>query len=199
MTSLDEILQRIATLPDRNFWSVLVVEAVQQQQALIELEESIPIFTDQPLKVLAVTDDLESLILAVQASEEESVLLWQFESWQTQQWHQFDYARSQFSRSTGGLLLLTPRSAGMFQTHAPNFASWVGSSLYDLQLGSEVLTEAEIQQRLEDLQKATGKTDAEVIHLAETGQLPSDPEYGEWLILLNKGDWIDRTSKLAEV
>jgi hypothetical protein len=199
MTSLDEILQRIACLPDRNFWSVLVVEAEQQQQALTELEDSIPIFTDQPIKAFAVTDDLESLIQAVQESHDGHVLLWQFEAWQSQQWHQFDYARSQFSRSKGGLLLLTPRSAGLFQTHAPNFASWVGSRLYDLQLGSEVLTKAEIQQRLEDLQTATGKTDAEVIQLAETGQLPPDPEYGEWLVLLNKGDWIDRTSKMAGV
>jgi hypothetical protein len=199
MTFIDEILQRLASLPDRNFWSALVVESDQHQQALAELEDSIPIFTDKPVKVLAITDDLASLIQAVQESEEGYVLLWQFEAWQPQQWHQFDFARSQFSRSPGGLLLLTPRSAGLFQTHAPNFASWVGSRLYDLQLGSEVLTEAEIQQRLEDLHELTGKTDAEVIQLAETGQLPPDPEYGEWLVLLNKGDWIERTSKMAGV
>jgi hypothetical protein len=197
MTSLDEILQRIATLPDRNFWSVLVVEAHHQKQALAELEDSIPIFTDQPIKVLAATPDLESLLQSVQESEEGYVLLWQFESWQPEQWHQFDYARSRFNRSKGGLLLLTTRSAELFQIHAPNFASWVGSRLYDLELGLEILTEAEIQQRLEDLRQTTEKTDEQVIQLAETGQLPPDPEYGEWLVLLGKGDWIDRTSKMA--
>jgi hypothetical protein len=84
--------------------------------------------------------------------------------------------------------LLTPHSAAQFQTYSPNFASWIGSRVYELQLGLEILTEVESQQRLEALQKFTGKTNVEVIRLAETGQLPTNPEYGEWLVLLGRGD-----------
>lgn len=198
MPSLDEILQRISSLPSANFWLVLVTVPEQQQQALTELEEAIPIFVDEAVKVIAITPDLETLIEAVQTSEV-YLLLWQFDTWQPEQWRQFDYARSQFSYDKGGILLFTRHSAAQFQHYAPNFASWIGSRVYDLQLGLEILTEAESQQRLEALQQSTGKTDAEVIHLAETGQLPTDPEYGEWLVLLGKGDLLERTINVAEV
>ncbi len=198
MTSLDEILQRISSLPNANFWSVLVTAPEQQHQALTELEESIPIFIDAAIKTIAVDLRIEVLIQAVRSSED-YILLWQFDSWQPEQWQQFDYTRSRFSHDKGGILLLTPNSAKQFQTYAPNFASWVGSRVYELQLGLEILTEAESQQRLEALQQFTGKTDLEVIRLAETGQLPTDPEYGKWLVLLGRGDLLERTINVAEI
>jgi hypothetical protein len=198
MTSLDEILQRISSLPDANFWSMLVTAPEQQQQALTELEESIPIFINESVKVIAVTPDVEALIDAVRSSEA-YILLWQFDIWQQEQWQKFDYARSRFSHDKGGVLLLTPHSAAKFQTYAPNFASWIGARVYELQLGLEILTEAESQQRLEALQQFTGKTDADIIHLAEAGQLPTDPEYGEWLVLLGRGDLLERTINVAGI
>jgi hypothetical protein len=197
-SSLDEILQRLSSLPNANFWSVLVTEPEQQEQALIELEESIHIFIDEAVNIIAITSDIEALIQSVQASES-YILLWQFDIWQPEQWQQFDYARSRFSHDKGGIILLTPHSAAQFQIYAPNFASWIGSRVYDLQLGLEILTEAESQQRLEALQQFTGKTDVEVIRLAETGQLPRDPEYGEWLVLLGRGDLLERTINVAEL
>jgi hypothetical protein len=198
MTSLDEILQRISSLPNANFWSVLVTAPEQQQQALTELEESIPIFTDEAVKVIAITSDIEALIHAIRSSEA-YILLWQFDIWQPEQWQQFDYARSRFSHDKGGIILLTLHSARQLQTYAPNFASWIGSRVYELQLGLEILTEAESQQRREGLQQFTNKTDIEVIRLAETGQLPTDPEYGEWLVLLGRGDLLERTINVAEI
>ena len=198
MTSFDEILQRISTLLNANFWSILIIDPEQQEQALIELEESIPIFTDESVNVISITLDLEALIHTVRSSEA-YILLWQFDIWQPEQWQQFDYARSRFSHEKGGILLLTPHSAAQFQTYAPNFASWIGSRVYELQLGLEILTKAESQQRLEALQEFTGQTDTEVIHLAETGQLPTDPEYGEWLVLLGRGDLLERTINVAEI
>jgi hypothetical protein len=198
MTSLDEILQRLSSLPNANFWSVLVAPPEQQQQSLIELEESIPIFIDEAVEIIAITPDVEAIIHIVQASEA-YILLWQFDTWQPEQWQQFDYARSRFSHDKGGIILLTPNSAVQFQTYAPNFASWIGARVYELQLGLEILTEAESQQRLEALQQFTGKTDVDVIRLAEAGQLPRDPEYGEWLVLLGRGDLLERTINVAEM
>jgi hypothetical protein len=198
MASLDEILQRLSSLPDANFWSVLVTATEEQDRAVTELEESIPIFIDEVVKVIAVTPGIEALIDAVRSTEA-YILMWQFDIWQPEQWQQFDYARSRFSHDRGGIILLTPNSAAQFQTYAPNFASWIGARVYDLQLGLEILTEAESQKRRADLQEITGKTDAEVIGLAETGQLPNDPEYGEWLVLLGRGDLLERTINVAGI
>jgi hypothetical protein len=51
-----------------------------------------------------------------------------------------------------------------------------------------MLSPGEIEQRLAALRAWASCGDAEVIQLAETGQLPRDPEYAEWLTLLGRGD-----------
>jgi hypothetical protein len=76
--------------------------------------------------------------------------------------------------------------------YAPNFASWLGSRIFRLILGVELLTTEERQARLSALREWSGKSDSEVIALAELHKLPSDPEYGEWLILLEREDLIER-------
>jgi hypothetical protein len=191
MTSCDEILQRILSLPKQNSWSVLIVPAEQQQIAVEELEETIPVFLEESIHVISADTNVATLLESIYSSDE-FVFLWNFESWTAKDWKQLDYDRSQFSRDRGGLFLLTPETAASFQTQAPNFASWVGGKFYDLALGTETLTEIERQQRLQILQDWLGKTNLEVIHLAETGELPSDPTYGEWLVLLGRGDLVGR-------
>jgi hypothetical protein len=191
MVSCDEILQRIYSLPKRNIWASLVVRSEQLNIALEELEETLPIFIDGDFRALEVTLDLEDLIRKVREADD-YVLLWNFEQWGIQQWQEFDYDRSRFDRPNGGILLLTPSSANAFQKYAPNFASWVGSKVYDIELGTEILSEEALQQRLETLQAWSQKTNDEIIQLAEAGQLIVDPVYSEWLVLLGRGDLVER-------
>jgi hypothetical protein len=191
MTSCDEILQRILSLPKHNSWSVLIVPAEQRQLAVEELEETIPVFLEESIHVISAGTNVATLLEEIYSSDE-FVFLWNFETWTAKEWRQLDYDRSQFSRDNGGLFLLTPESAALFQTQAPNFASWVGGKVYNLQLGTEIITEAERQKRLEILQSSSGITNDEVIRLAEADELRPDPVYGEWLILLNRGDLVGR-------
>jgi hypothetical protein len=191
MASCDEILQRVYSLPKRNIWAALIVSIGDLNAAIAELEETLPIFTEETFRSLKVPTKLDELIQQIHAADD-SVLLWGFEQWEKQQWQEFDYDRSFFDRPNGGILLLTPNSANAFQRYAPNFASWVGSKVYDLELGTEILTEDERQQRLTSLQAWAGKTNDEIIQLAESNQLPADPVYGEWLVLLDRGDLIER-------
>jgi hypothetical protein len=191
MTSCDEILQRILSLPKHNSWSVLIVPAEQQQLAVEELEETIPVFLEESIHVISADINVAPLLESIHSSDE-FVFLWNFESWTAKDWKQLDYDRSQFSRDNGGLFLLTPETTASFQTQAPNFASWVGGKVYALQLGTEILTEAERQKRLETLQSSLGITHDEVIRLAEADELLADPVYGEWLILLDRGDLVGR-------
>jgi hypothetical protein len=54
------------------------------------------------------------------------------------------------------------------------------------------LTEEFRQQQLEDLRKSHGKTDSEIIALAEADRWPLEPgaDHHVWLILLGRGDLI---------
>jgi hypothetical protein len=189
MTSCDEILQRIISLPKHNSWSVLTIPAEQQQLAVEELEESIPIFLEESIHVISAGTNVANLLEDIDASED-FLFLWNFESWTDKEWRQLDYERSQFSRDNGGLFLFTPETVKSFRNYAPNFTSWVGGKFRDLALGTEILTEVERQQRLEILQSSLGITHDEVIRLAESNDFHPDPVYGEWLILLNRGDLV---------
>jgi hypothetical protein len=190
MISSDEILQRIYSLPQCNSWSVLSCASGHQSAALEELEEVLPIFLDVPVRFLEVDQELDSLIKILQSSDD-YVVLWKFHQWDKAKWQKWDYDRSRLERPNGGLLLLTPESAVDLQQYAPNFASWVGTKMYNLELGTENLTDVEVQRRLETLQMQFNQTNDEVIRLAERGELPSELVYGEWLILLDRGDLIE--------
>jgi hypothetical protein len=190
MISTDEILQRIYSLPQCNSWSVLICASSQQAEALEELEEVLPIFLDIPVQFLEGDQELDNLIKILQSSDD-YMLLWKFHQWDQSKWQKWDYDRSRLERPNGGLLLLTPESAVDLQRYAPNFASWVGAKMYNLELGTENLTDVEVQRRLETLQMQFNQTNDEVIRLAERGELPSELVYGEWLILLDRGDLIE--------
>jgi len=53
------------------------------------------------------------------------------------------------------------------------------------------LTPEQIEVRVQDLEAHTGLTRAEVIALAEKGELFCDPEYEEFLIMLDRYDLVD--------
>jgi hypothetical protein len=191
MSSSDQILQRISSIPRQNSWFIFIVAQDQQLNAIEELEESISIFLEEPINVISADAGLKKLLEKIYTSDT-CILLWGFEKWTAQDWNALDYERSRLSRENGGFLLLTSETAASLQRHAPNFLSFIGSKIYDLELGTELLTESEREQRLEVLQLSLGKTNDEVIHLAESGELTPDPVYGEWLVLLNRGDLVGR-------
>lgn len=88
--------------------------------------------------------------------------------------------------------MLSEQSNRLMVSNAPHFVSFVSSRIYYLDKDSNVLTPEECEQRLSALQDWSGQTNADVIALAENRQLPADPEYGEWLILLDRGDLLER-------
>jgi hypothetical protein len=191
MSSCDEILQRILSVPSQNSWFMFIIPKNQQHDAIEELEESIPIFLEEPVKVISADIGLKKLVEEISASDDR-ILLWRFETWTDQDWKALDGERTRLIRHNGGLLLLTPETSELFQRYAPHFSSFVGAKILTIDLGAEILTELEREQRLEVLQLSLGKTNDEIIHLAESGELTPDPVYGEWLVLLNRGDLVGR-------
>lgn len=189
MVSTDEILQRILSLPKQNVWSVLVLPEDQQQLAVEELQETIPVFTEGSITVISADIGCEALLQSIWNSEG-LILIWQFDDWQEAEWRDLDSNRSLFSRDQGGLLLLAPKSVANFQNHSPNFASWVGPRVYSVELETEILRELDRQHRLETLQAHFNQTNDEIIRLAESRELPPDPLYGEWLVLMDRGDLV---------
>jgi hypothetical protein len=189
MFSCDEILQRILSVPSQNSWFMFIIPKNQQHDAIEELEESIPIFLNEPVEVISADIGLKNLVEKIDVSDDR-ILLCHFEAWTDQDWKVLDGERTRLIRGNGGFLLLTPEAAELFQRYAPHFSSFIGAKVFAMELGTEILTESEREHRLELLQSSLGKTNDEVIRLAEIGELPPDPVYGEWLILLDRGEFV---------
>lgn len=189
--SIDELLQRVGVQPEGNIWLVLVVASSSFDQAVDELRETLGIFIEYKIEVVSANRKASDLIKQIKDATENYLLLRDFESWIQEDWRELDYLRTWLDKNKlGGLLILSLKSARAMSTHAPNFMSWLGSGIFRLALGEELLTPEEHEGRLSTLREWSGRADSEVIAFAEAHQLPPDPEYGEWLVLLGREDLI---------
>jgi hypothetical protein len=109
------------------------------------------------------------------------------------EWAHADLNRSRLQRTGATVLVLSPAAAAQLENHAPNLASWVGGSMWRL-VGARPLDAAEVELRLAAMRAHTAMSDEEVVRLAETAQLPADPEFAEWLALLGRGDLVGERS-----
>ncbi|MEE3716480.1 ABC transporter permease [Tumidithrix elongata RA019] len=191
--SLGEFLQRVGSLSDSNIWIALVVDSKDIQVAVDDLQDTIEIFTECETGIISGENGARELIDRVVDATQDYLLFWQLEMWQPEEWRAFDALRSRLDKGKkGGLLVLSLDTAKTMLANAPNFVSWLGANIYDFAKDVEILTQEEGEKRLVALREWAGKSDAEVIAMAENQILPTDPEYGEWLILLNRGELLER-------
>lgn len=191
--SLDELLQRVGAQPEGNIWLALVVALSDLDQATDELRGMLSIFIECDIGVISAESGVFNLVNQIEDAQENYLLLRDFESWVQKDWREFDYLRSRLDKNKrGGILILSLESSKAISNYAPNFVSWLGSRIFRLTLDQEFLTTEEREGRLLALREWSGRSDSEVIALAEAHQLPPDPEYGEWLVLLERGDLLER-------
>jgi hypothetical protein len=191
--SLDELLQRITARPDGNIWMALIVAIDEIESTLEELQDTLEIFNECETGTLSGKEGALDLVQQINQNSEAYILLYDFENWDSQQWKTFDGFRSHLDQGKkGGFLILTQESTRLMLHNAPNFVSWLGARIYQFQKDAEMLTQTERDRRLKALQENFKMSDEDVIELAENRRLPSDPEFGEWLILLDRGDLLER-------
>jgi hypothetical protein len=106
-------------------------------------------------------------------------------------WHRVDLNRTRLQRNGTTVLVLDPAAIEHLENKAPNLASWVGGSIWHLGK-ARPLDEALTEQRLVALRQWSGRGDMEIVRLAESGNLPPDPEYVEWLTLLGRGELLGK-------
>jgi len=194
LSSIDELLQKTELRPsDSNSWMVLVAMPDDIQSTIDELQDSVDIFGECETVTISGESGARNLVKCIKEASQEYFLLNQFESWDNNEWKIFDTFRTHLDKNAnGGLVVLSEQSSRLMFSNAPHFVSFVGSRTYYLDKDADLLTSEECEQRLSALQEWSGQTNEEIIALAENRQLPTDPEYGEWLILLDRGDLLER-------
>ena len=119
-----------------------------------------------------------------------------FDQFDQDAWSKIDRDRSRLERpmtktvdidSTIVVLVLSEKSFGALQSRAPDLASWIGGSVFELAPEAPLASTAR-EARLDELRRWGDMTGDEVIRRATEGTLPADPYFAEWLVLLGRGD-----------
>ena len=190
--SIDEFIQRVGMQPPSNIWSALIVNTSNVEEVIEELNDGISIFAECEINMISGDQEVENLIEQVQNASEDYLIIYNVETWNQDDWKKFDGYRSYLDRhKLGGLIVLYADAAYQMVNNASNFTSWLGSKIYNLELDTELLSEEEKELRLLALREWANKSDEEIIALAEAGELLPEPEYGEWLLLLDRGDLVE--------
>nr|WP_128797505.1 hypothetical protein [Corallococcus coralloides] len=103
-----------------------------------------------------------------------------------------EFIEASRGRFVGGpcvVLVMSDINVAVLAGSAPNLWSWIGARVWRHVLGAPGFN---IADRLKSLRTETGKSDAEVIALAESGALSPDPVFAEWLALLGRGDLLGK-------
>lgn len=191
--SFDEFLQRVRSQPESNIWSILVVTYSNVDEVLEDLKSGIEILAECEVQSVSGESGVSELCDRIHNSGADYLVLWNFETWHPNDWRHLDSLRSRLNRKgRGGVVILSSQSLRVMGTNAPNFFSWLSPRVYALNLGADLLTDDEREARLSALREWSGQSDEEVITLAEAKELPTEPEYGEWLVLLDREDLIER-------
>jgi hypothetical protein len=112
--------------------------------------------------------------------------------WTSNEWSHLDLLRSQVMRDACVVLVLSRRAFEALMQRAPNLSSWLGGAVWTLDREADLLSAEEREERLRSLRAWSGLSDNEMLTRVERGELPLEPEHAEWLVLLGRGDLLDR-------
>jgi hypothetical protein len=101
-----------------------------------------------------------------------------------------DGLRSVLHRLDPVVLVLTRKATEQINRYAPNLASWI-YRYWTLDKTAGILTNEEKEARLDVLRGKFDMTDLQVISASEAGTLRNDPEFAEWLVLLDRGELLE--------
>jgi len=192
--SLDDFLHhRMLLQSSSNGWTVLIVDLNDIPSIVDDLKDTLEIFIESEIAIISGKKGAKDLDEQIREASQDYLVIFNLELWNEQEWNIFDGFRSSLDQDKkGGFLILCEQSVYLMNRNAPHFVSWASRKFYRLKKDAEMLTQTERDRRLNALQENFEMSDQDVIDLAENRQLPADPEFGEWLILLDRGDLLER-------
>lgn len=185
---IGELALRIAARPGRGDWFVLLVSEGQSETVADALLEELSALQAETVIKMHRPADASEWARRSQEARNAVLLVSGLEGFSEDEWRHMDLLRSQFQREAAIVLFLEAAAAARLQRRAPNLMSWIGGSVWTLAPDAESLSAEERETRLQSLRQWASMTDQQLLGLAERGQLPADPAYAEWLVLLDRGD-----------
>jgi hypothetical protein len=131
-----------------------------------------------------------ALVDQLRTKGEAVVLMHGFDAWRDDQFVSLDVNRSRLE--TGAFLLFEVdlRTAGRLLDNAPNIRSYLGPNLFRIAPDASSMSPQEIADRLNQLRIHYGLSDAQVLSGVGSGELPAEPHFAEWLVLLGRSELV---------
>jgi hypothetical protein len=172
-------------------WSAVVCDREHLDEVRDELRDEIEFAFESSGSTVTVFDASAGTDAIVQYLRERSpkdvVLVFNVESLDVPARQRLDSARTLFEGGPRVVFVMSEPALTALAEDAPHLWSWVGPRVFAVDPKSGRL---DVQARLASLREGTGLTDDEVVRRAQAGELPADPVYAEWLLLLDRGDLI---------
>jgi hypothetical protein len=185
-----ELATRVADRPGRGDWLVLLVAEPDMAEAADAVAREIEIMAD--LEVRRIESPTNAAELAERIATPGVLVVSGLDRFPQDEWRRLDLLRSRLQRDQPVIMVLSTTSVEYLIRGAPNLASWLGGSVWQWDIRADTLSDEEREERLEALREWSGKSDSEVVDLAENRALPLDPQYAEWLVLLGRGGLLGR-------
>jgi hypothetical protein len=191
--SLTEFALRTVTSGGARHWLVLVGEERALPDLAARLRDEMESLGGGAVEIIPGAQDAVDLARLVGSVRADAcIIVCGLEEFDEAEWRHLDLLRSRLLRQQAVALLLSESSLSKLSRAAPNLASWIGGSVWSIDSASDALDAEQRRSRLATLREWSGLSDSEVVQRARDGNLPGEPEYIEWLVLLGREDLIGR-------
>lgn len=187
---LVEIGRRLEMRADHSWLAILSSDSdaaaacdalIAELQALLQVHARVV-----PIKSV----DFDGLREALHQPDNDAVILLAGGELSASDWLSLDLMRSALERPGPVVLWMVPEAVAQLADCAPNIRSFIGSSIFVAGPDGGIMTDEERERRLQDLREHYQTGDDEVIRRAKSKELPPEPEFVEWLVLLGRGDLV---------
>ncbi len=174
-----------------NAWLAVLSPPADPSVALEQLQIELQSILQMPARLIPLeTSTFESLRESLHQPGDDAVVLSGGAGLTAAKWSSLDIMRSALERTGPVILWLDSDDIANLVEFAPNIRSFIGASIFVAGPDGGIMTDSERRERLQELEQRYALTDKEVVRKAEAKELPLEPEFVEWLVLLGRGDLV---------
>lgn len=184
-----EVVRLIDLQPPGQTGFCMLVASSADPELIGELREELNLQIAGSLGVVDVKDlTAIGLVDQLRTRQDAAVLMYGFDAWGDDQFTSLDVNRSRLETGAFLVFRVDLKTAGRFLDRAPNIRSFLGPNIFVTAPDPSSMGPQEIADRLNQLRTHYGLTDAEVTERAAQGDLPPEPHFVEWLVLLGRSE-----------
>jgi hypothetical protein len=172
-------------------WLAILGPGGDPAAACEDLGAELESFLQMPVRVVPLKGSgSETLREQLHQPEDDAVVLFAGADLEAGEWSSLDTMRSALERTGPVVLWIAPDALGRLTQFAPNIRSFIGPSIFVAGPEPGIMTDSERESRLEELRQYYQLSDQEVVRRAEAHELPHEPHFVEWLVLVGRGDLV---------